>query len=77
MVLEIMNNIRKYLCIITMQLAIAYSVPVLSAAVDDNGNIVPDSRTDAENKVNEINDKLAEKTQEFINRMLVLSESQE
>jgi len=29
-----MNNIRKYLCIITMQLAIAYSVPVLSAAVD-------------------------------------------
>ncbi|MCH8977160.1 MAG: hypothetical protein IH909_06000 [Proteobacteria bacterium] len=29
-----MNNIRKYLCIITMQLAIAYSVPVLSAAID-------------------------------------------
>ena len=34
MVLGMMNNIRKYLCIITMQLAIAYSVPVLSAAVD-------------------------------------------
>ena len=29
-----MNNIRKYLCIITIQLAIVYSVPVLSAAVD-------------------------------------------
>ena len=29
-----MNNIKKYLCIITMQLAIAYSVPVLSAAID-------------------------------------------
>jgi len=34
MVLGMMNNIRKYLCIITMQLAIAYSVPVLSAAID-------------------------------------------
>ncbi len=33
MVLEIMNNIKKYLCIVTMQLAIAYSAPVL-AAVD-------------------------------------------
>ena len=33
MVLGMMNNIRKYLCIITMQLAIAYSAPVL-AAVD-------------------------------------------
>ena len=29
-----MNNLRKYLCIITIQLAIVYSVPVLSAAVD-------------------------------------------
>ncbi len=29
-----MNNIRKYLCIITMQLAIVTSVPVLSAAID-------------------------------------------
>ncbi|MCH8977133.1 MAG: hypothetical protein IH909_05855 [Proteobacteria bacterium] len=29
-----MNNLRKYLCIITMQLAVAYSVPVLSAAID-------------------------------------------
>ncbi len=34
MVLGMMNNIKKYLCIITMQLAIAYSVPVLSAATD-------------------------------------------
>ena len=34
MVLGMMNNIRKYLCIITIQLAIVYSVPVLSAAVD-------------------------------------------
>jgi len=34
MVLEMMNNMRKYLCIITMQLAIATSVPVLSAAID-------------------------------------------
>ncbi len=34
MVLGMMNNIRKYLCIITMQLAIVTSVPVLSAAID-------------------------------------------
>ena len=34
MVLGMMNNIRKYLCIITIQLAIVYSVPVLSAAID-------------------------------------------
>jgi len=34
MVLGMMSNIKKYLCIITMQLAIVTSVPVLSAAID-------------------------------------------
>lgn len=71
------GNAIKNIGILFQSIGSRQPLPLPDGLIDEKGNLIPESRVDAENKINQINENLTKQTQDFVSNTFSTSKGVE